>query len=214
LTQQDTEIKKLGRFITSLNAPNHIILLYDDPLDIETLKEEAEAREYGELEAPGAKGDETSQITDETPPLFMRRVEAQPSDLDALLREERRVDERGQENSIICAYNLTKFMEIDEEPRIEILSLHDYILFTKFTKGGITLIEATENALCNALGSHGADIVQRYIEQESRDREITSLSFRGYLDAMSGLLGSGAVPLTRLIYRRLFQMIRSSRECE
>jgi len=214
LTQQDTETKKLGRFITSLNAPNHIILLYDDPLDIETLKDEAKAREYGELEALGAKGDETSQKTDENPPLFMRRVEAQPSDLDALLREERRIDERGQENSIICAYNLAKFMEIGEEPRMEILSLHDHILFTKFTKGGITLIEATENTLYNALGSHGADIVQRYIEQESRDREVTPLSFRRYLDAMSGLLGSGAVPLTRLIYRRLFQMIRSSRECE
>lgn len=214
MTQQDTEAKKLCRFITYLNPPNHIILLYDDPLDIETLKDEAEAREYGELEASGAKGDEIPQAADAISPLFMRRVEAQLSDLDALLREERRIDERGQENSIICAYNLAKFMEIDEETRMEILSLHDYILFTKFTKGGITLIEATENALSNALGSHGADIVQRYIEQESGDREITPLSFRGYLDAMSGLLGSGAVPLTRLIYRRLFQMIRSSRECE
>lgn len=214
MTQQDTEIKKLSRFITSLNPPNHIILLYDDPLDIETLKDEAEAREYGELEAPGARGDETSQATDVIPPLFMRRVEEQLSDMDALLREERRIDERGQENSIICAYDLAKFMEIGEEPRMEILSLHDCILFTKFTKGGITLTEATENALFNTLGSHGADIVKRYIEQESRDRDITPLSFRGYLDAMSGLLGSGTVPLTRLIYRRLFQMMRSSRECE
>ena len=214
MIQQDTEIKKLGRFITSLNSPNHIILLFDDPLDIETLKDEAEAREYGELEAPGAKGDETSQVTDAIPPLFIRRVEEELADLDALLREERRIDERGQKNSIICAYDLTKFMEIGEEPRMEILSLHDHILFTKFTKGGITLTEATENALYNALGSHGADIVKRYIEQESGDREITPLSFRGYLDAMSGLLGSGAVPLTRLIYRRLFQMMRSSRECE
>ncbi len=214
MTQLDTETKKLSRFITYLNPPNHIILLYDDPFDIETLKDETEAREYGELEASGAKGDEIPQAADATPPLFMRRVEEQLSDLDALLREERRIDEREQENSIICAYNLTKFMEIDEEPRMEILSLHDYILFTKFTKGGITLIEATENALCSALGSHGADIVQRYIEQESGDREITPLSFRGYLDAMNGLLGSGAVPLTKLIYRRLFQMIRSSRECE
>ncbi len=206
MTQQDTEIKKLGRFITSLNAPSHIILLYDDPLDIEKLKDEAEAREYGELEAPGAKGDETSQATDVIPPLFMRRVEEQLSDMDALLREERRIDERGQENSIICAYDLAKFMEI--------LSLHDCILFTKFTKGGITLTEATENALFNTLGSHGADIVKRYIEQESGDRDITPLSFRGYLDAMSGLLGSGTLPLTRLIYRRLFQTMRSSRECE
>ena len=214
MTQLDTEIKKLGRFITSLNAPNHIILLYDDPLDIETLKDETEAREYDELEAPGAMGDETAQATDVIPPLYMRRVEEQLSDLDALLREEKRIDERGQENSIICAYKLAKFMEIGEEPRMEILSLHDHILFTKFTKGGITLIEATENTLHNALGSHGADIVQRYIEQKSRDQEITPLSFRGYLDTMSGLLGSGAVPLTRLIYRRLFQMMRSSRECE
>ena len=101
MTQQDTEAKKLGRFITSLNAPNHIILLYDDPLDIETLKDEAEAREYGELEAPGAKGDETSQVTDAIPPLFIRRVEEELADLDALLREERRIEERGQENSII-----------------------------------------------------------------------------------------------------------------
>ncbi len=144
----------------------------------------------------------------------MRRVEEQLSDLDALLREERRIDERGQKNSIICAYDLAKFMEIGEEPRMEILSLHDCILFTKFTKGGIKLTEATENALFNTLGSHGADIVKRYIEQESRDRDITPLSFRGYLDAMSGLLGSGTVPLTRLIYRRLFQKMRSSRECE
>ena len=214
MTQQDTEIKKLSRYITSLNAPNHIILLYDDPLDIETIKDEAEAREYGEPEALGAREDKTSQATDAIHPLFMRRVEEQLSNLDALLREERRIDEREQENSIICAYKLDKFMDIGEEPRMEILSLHDYILFTKFTKGGITLIEATENALCNALGSHGADIVQRYIEQESRGRDITPLRFRGYMDAMSGLLGSGAVPLTRLIYRRLFQMMRSSRECE
>jgi len=214
LTQQDTEIKKLSRFITSLNAPNHSILLYDDSLDIETIKDEAEAREYSEPEALGARGDKTSQATDAIPSLFMRRVEEQLSNLDALLREERRIDEREQENSIICAYNLDKFMDIGEEPRMEILSLHDYILFTKFTKGGITLIEATENALCNALGSHGADMVQRYIEQESRDQDFTPLRFRGYMDAMSGLLGSGAVPITRLIYRRLFQMMRSSRECE
>ena len=214
MIQQDTEIKKLGRFITSLNAPSHIILLYDDPLDIENLKDETEAREYDDLEASGARGDETSQATDVIPPLFMRRVEEQLSDLDALLREERKLDERRQEISIICAYDLAKFMEIGEESRMEILSLHDCILFTKFTKGGITLTEATENALYNALGSHGADIVKRYIEQESGDRDITPLSFRGYLDAMSGLLGSGTVPLTRLIYRRLFQTMRSSRECE
>jgi hypothetical protein len=159
-------------------------------------------------------GDETAQATDVISPLFMRRVEEQLSDLDALLREERRIDERGQKNSIICAYNLEKFMEIGEEPRMEILSLHDHILFSRFTRGGMALLEATENTLKNALGTPGADIVQRYIEQESRDREITPLSFRGYMDAMSGLLGSGAAPLTRLIYRRLFQMIRSSRECE
>ncbi len=96
MTQQDTEIKKLSRFITSLNPPSHIILLYDDPLDIETLKDETEAREYGELEAPGARGYETSQALDVIPPLFMRRVEEQLSDLDALLREERRIDERGR----------------------------------------------------------------------------------------------------------------------
>jgi hypothetical protein len=68
LTQQDTEIKKLSRFITSLNAPNHIILLYDDPLDVETLKDEAKAREYNGLESPGAMGDKTAQATDVIPP--------------------------------------------------------------------------------------------------------------------------------------------------
>jgi hypothetical protein len=144
----------------------------------------------------------------------VRRVEEQLSDVEKLLVEEKEIDERGQENSIICAYRLDKFMEIGEEPRMEILSLHDHILFTRFTSGGMALTEATENALNNALGTHGTDIVQRYIEQGRREREVTPLSFRGYMDAMSGLLGSGTEPLTRLIYRRLFQTIRSSRECE
>lgn len=214
MTQQDTEIKKLSRYITSLNGPNHIILLYDDPLNIETLKDEAEAREYGETSAPGYQQDETYQAADVAPPLFVRRVERQLSDVEKLLEEEKEIDERGQENSIICAYQLTTFMEIGEEPRMEILSLHDHILFTRFTRGGLALTEATENALNNALGTHGADIVQRYIVQEGREGEVTPLSFRVYMDAMSGLLGSGTEPLTRLIYRRLFQTIRSSRECE
>ena len=143
----------------------------------------------------------------------MRRVERQLSDLEKLLEEEE-LDERGQENSIICAYQLYNFMEIGEEPRMEILSLHDHILFTRFTRGGLALTEATENALNNALGTHGADIVHRYIEQKNREGEVTPQSFRGYMDALSGLLGSGTEPLTRLVYRRLFQTIRSSRECE
>ena len=214
MTQQDTEIKKLSRFITSLTPPNHIILFYDNPLDIEALKDETEAKEYDELEARKSLRDETAQSTDFISPLLVRKVDEQLNDLDTLLREERRINNREQGDSIICTYDLGKFMELNEEPRMEILSLHDHILFTKFTNGGMALIEATENALNNALGTHGADIIQRYIEQETGDREITPLSFRGYLDTMSGLLGSGAVPLTRLIYRRLFQMMRSSRECE
>ena len=212
MTQQTAEIEKLSEFITSLNPPTHIILLYDEPLDIETFKEETEAREYVELEALTAIVTEEPNMTEEHNPLFVRNVDEQLSDLDALLREERRIDERGQQNSVICTYDLEKFMEIGEDPRMEILSLHDHILFTEFTTGRKTLIEATETAINNALGSHGADILLRYIEQGSMDREIAPLSFQGYLDAMSKLLGGGAEPLTRLIYRRLFQTMRPSRE--
>jgi len=214
LTQQDTEIKKLGKYLTSLKPPNHIILLYDDPLDIENLKHEAQAREYFESEARRPAWVETSQETDIAQPLYVRRVEGQLSDMEGLLAEERRIDERGQEDSIICAYKLEKFMELGEEPRMEIISLHDHILFSRFTWGEMTLTEATENAINNALGPHGAEIVHRYIEQARQGHEGKPPSFRGYMAAMSGLLGGGAVPLTRLIYRRLFQTMRSSRECE
>lgn len=214
MTQQDMEINKLGGYIKSLSQPNHVMLLYEDPLDIETLKDETGAEEYNKHGTSGKRRTEPTQGTKAVSPLLLRRVEIHLPDIRDLLAKEREIEGRRQANSVICTYDLEKFMEVDEEPRMEILSLHDHVLFTKFTKGGIAITEAMEGALRCSLGTHGAEIVQRFVAHEMRGREATPLSIRGYVNAMNGLLGGGTEPITKLIYRRLFQTMRSSRECE
>ncbi len=55
-------------------------------------------------------------------------------------------------------------------------------------------------------------MIHRYMEREGIERGLTPLRFRKFLDTMQELLGSGAEPLTKQIYRRLFQNLMSSPE--
>ena len=200
--------------ISSLTPPTHSILFYKNPAEVNPVNEVTGARDYRFLSLQHGEAAKKG-LGDPTPRIFLRRVsEREIGDKERLLRKERRLNAKRRDATVICAYPIAPFTAQGEDTCIEVLSLHDYILFTEFTRGNMMLVDATQRAMSNSLGNHGAEILYRYIEQEGEGSISTPLRFRGYLNSMSGLLGEGAIPLTRIIYRKLFQTMRSSIECD
>lgn len=206
------EIQRLSSYLETVLAPAHILLLYETLPELEALKPKIGAKKYAELTVfirPSKNDPKLMAETEDT--CFIRHVgDGELSKPERLVRTERRIQETRPSTRIVCAYNTEKLIGLGEELCVEIFSLHDYILFTRFSKGGINLLESMERALTEALGQHGAEMVHRYMEREGIERGSTPLHFRQFLDAMHELLGGGAEPLARLIYRRLFQTLRSS----
>jgi hypothetical protein len=210
LSLNPLEIQRLSSYFETVLAPAHILLLYETSPELEALKPKIRAKKYAELTvfSRPSKNDPKLEAKASS---FIRHVgDEELSKPERLVRTERRIQEIHPSTRIVCAYNTEKMIGLGEELCVEIFSLHDYILFTRFTNGGINLLESMERTLTEALGQHGAEMVHRYMEREGIERGSTPLHFRQFLDAMHELLGGGAEPLARLIHRRLFQTLRSS----
>ena len=209
------EITKLSAYLKSMDSPSHILLIYDSPSELEALKHDVAPRKYAHITVSyGKKSQKKKQAANTSGEGWVLRhvVDIDPSKTDKLVRTEKRLQERRIPPRIICAYRTQKILGLGEDVGIDIFSAHDYILFTRFSNGGITLLNSTSRTLSETLGNHGAEMIHRYMEREGIERGLTPLRFRQFLDTMQELLGSGAEPLTRLIYRRLFQNLMSSPE--
>ena len=209
------EITKLCAYLKSIDSPSHILLIYDSPSELEALRHDVAPQKYAHLTLSyGKKSQRKETTTDNMEKGWVLRhvVDTDPSRADKLVRTERRLQERRIPPRIICAYRTQKILGLGEDVGTDIFSAHDYILVTRFSNGGITLLNSTSKALSEALGNHGAEMIHRYMEREGIERGLTPLRFRQFLDTLQELLGSGAEPLTMLIYRRLFQNLRSNQE--
>ncbi len=113
---------------------------------------------------------------------------------------------------VMCAYPIKPFIGLGEDACVEILSLHHHVLFTKFSKGGLILLESAETAMNDALGRRGAEMISNYLEQKGIERCMIPLKLPRYVELLHELLGTGALPLMQIAYRRLFQRLRSSPE--
>ncbi len=129
-----------------------------------------------------------------------------------LIRTERRMQERRMLMRVMCAYPIKPFIGLGEDACVEILSLHHHVLFTRFSKGGLTLLESAETAMHDALGRRGAEMIHNYLEQKGVEKNMIPLKLPRYTDLLKELLGTGAIPLMRITYRKLFQKLRSSPE--
>jgi hypothetical protein len=215
LSQEHLEIKRLSSHLESLSPPAHVILLYGPAHELEPLKRELRTREYPLLTMPSTRTLNTATpLKGEEPGCWaLRCLDAgEFSDPGKIIRTERRIQERRPVDRVMCAYPLGRLIGLGEDHCVTILSLHDSILFTRFTKGGLVFLESAEEALSSALGPRGAEMIHNYLEERGIERSCVTLQFERCLEALRALLGTGADPLARLTYQTLFRKLRSSPE--
>ena len=216
MSLKNNEIRKLSSHLRSIDPPAHLMLLYGAPWEIEALKRGIRAREYPSFTVP--RRDQRGIMTHTQEALrldgwALRCVrEEEFSDAERLIRAERRMAQRRLPTRVACAYPIEQFLGLGELTCVDILAYHNSVLFARFSKGSLMLLESTEKALSSALGQKGAEMIRSYMEQKGIEMCTVPLKFPRYLDSLQELLGKGARPLTRLTYKNLFRRLRSSPE--
>jgi hypothetical protein len=216
LSLKNPDIWRLVSHLQSLSSPAHVILFYGVLTELEDLKQGINAHEYPRLTVPPGGRQYSRSLPDDgekSAGWALRRLrEDEFSNPGKLIRTERRIQERRTPMRVACAYPIERFLGLGEDACIDILSLHSYAFFAKFSRGGLMLLESAENALSSALGRRGAEMIHNYLDQRGMERCTIPLRFPEYSDMLRELLGRGAHSLLLITYRNLFQKMRSSPE--
>ncbi|MCW3978991.1 MAG: hypothetical protein NWF12_04520 [Candidatus Bathyarchaeota archaeon] len=216
MSLKNPDTQRLASYLQSLIPPAHVILLYGAPSELESVKLEIKAHEYPCLTVPPREPMNFKVLPYEAKKLdgwALRCVRGEGFTSPVkLIRTERRMQERRMLMRVMCAYPIKPFIGLGEDACVEILSLHHHVLFTRFSKGGLILLESAETAMHDALGRRGAEMIHNYLEQKGVERNMIPLKLPRYVDLLHELLGKGVLPLMQITYRKLFQRLRSSPE--
>lgn len=208
------ETRSIPNFLNSLQPPVHVILLYTEPSELDDIKSKIMV-EASSSETPHKAADRvySASLTPEGTAkgwvinTFGREALSDPARLIGL---EERVREARQPQMVLCAYPLMHITELNESIFIDILSLHDYVLFSRFVEGQKMVIEAVEEALRSSLGDSGSEMIYRFAHHMGIEREQIPGELQRFRLVLRKLLGIGADLLERFIFRRLYLKLRSS----
>jgi len=216
LSLYNPEIRKLVFHLLSIDPLAHVILFYGLFSELEDLKQGINAHGYPSLTLPLGGRQNFRFLQDDGEKYSgwaLRRLrDDEFSNPGKLIRTERKIQERRTSMRVACAYPLERFLWLGEDACIDILLLHSQVFFTRFSRGGLMLLESAENALSSALGRRGAEMIHNYLEQRGMERCTIPLKFPEYSDMLRELLGRGAHSPKRITYRNLYQRMRSSSE--
>ncbi len=135
-------IKRLGRqsilnFIQSLSPPVHVILFYVKTLKLVNIEFQIEVQGSAEAETDSTDNVRGANLTkDDINNWVIRNMNSEDlSNPERLIEIEERISETRQPPQVLCAYPLKKALELDKSILVKILSLHDYVLFSRFAEG-------------------------------------------------------------------------------
>ena len=208
------ETGSILEFLNSLQPPVHVILLCNEPTNVDEIESEMMIGA-----SPGSTSEHAADqvygfsLTTEfaTSGWVINRVGRDAlSDPTGLIRLEERIRDERQPQMALCTYPLMHLIELAETSFIDILSLHDYILFSRFAEGRRMLLEAVDEALKSSLGGSGSEMLYRFARNMDIEREQIPRKLRRFRLVLRELLGIGANVLERFIFRRLYLKLRKS----
>lgn len=207
------ETQKISSFLETLRPPVHVIILDGDLSELNEPDSKTMV-ETSETTVPRYASDLSPHLTRQQATLqdwVINRVERKViSEPAYLLEMEEKVHEKGGPAKTICAYPLTQVIELDERLFSEILSMHDYIIFSQFSNGQRLLRESVEEALEGALGRGGSEVIYTFIGYMGIERGRIPLKLRQLRSVLRRVLGLGADVVERHIFRRLYLKLRSN----
>jgi len=217
------ETGSILEFLNSLQPPVHVILLCMEPTNVDEIESEmmvgASSRATSGHAADQLYGFSLRECA--TSGWVINRVGRSGwvinrvgrdalSDLTGLIRLEERIRDERQPQMALCTYPLMHLIELAETSFIDILSLHDYILFSRFEEGRRILLEAVDEALKSSLGGSGSEMLYRFARNMDIEREQIPGELRRFRLVLRELLGIGANVLERFIFRRLYLKLSKS----
>ena len=207
------ETGSILEFLNSLQPPVHVILLCMEPTNVDEIESEmmvgASSRATSGHAADQLYGFSLRECA--TSGWVINRVGRDAlSDLTGLIRLEERIRDERQPQMALCTYPLMHLIELAETSFIDILSLHDYILFSRFEEGRRILLEAVDEALKSSLGGSGSEMLYRFARNMDIEREQIPRKLRRFRLVLRELLGIGANVLERFIFRRLYLKLSKS----
>jgi len=207
------ETGSILEFLNSLQPPVHVILLCMEPTNVDEIESEmmvgASSRATSGHAADQLYGFSLRECA--TSGWVINRVGRDAlSDLTGLIRLEERIRDERQPQMALCTYPLMHLIELAETSFIDILSLHDYILFSRFEEGRRILLEAVDEALKSSLGGSGSEMLYRFARNMDIEREQIPGELRRFRLVLRELLGIGANVLERFIFRRLYLKLSKS----
>jgi len=136
-------IKRLEResilnFLHSLSPPVHVILFYVKTPELVDIESKIAVQRSVEAETDATDQVRGANLTkDDINNWAIRNVNSEDlSNPEKLIEIEERISETRQPPQALCAYPLKKALELDKSILVKILSLHDYVLFSRFAEGG------------------------------------------------------------------------------
>ncbi|KON30684.1 hypothetical protein AC482_03285 [miscellaneous Crenarchaeota group-15 archaeon DG-45] len=207
------ESRNILEFLNALQPPVHIILLNAEPserVDLPEMLAEATRSATSEHEANRLHGVSLLTAGSETGWEINDIESDRLSEPSELLRMEEKIKADRKPRMVMCIYPLTQTMELGEVLFIDIISLHDYIIFSSYEEGGRLLLKAVEKALTSALGDSGSEMLYRFARQMGVERERIPCELRQFRRILRDLLGIGAEFLEKAIFRRLYLELGSS----
>lgn len=213
MATETLETQRLLNFLDALRPPVHVIILYGDPSELDIILDSMRVEEF-HSEAPhyAAESDLGSHLIQGVVNRWLLNRVGQDafSDLMGFIETEERIRDSQQPRMVMCAYPLNHFVKLDMSIFVDILSIHDYVLFSRFMEGQNMVLEAMEEALDSALGLSGSEMIYRIAENWGVDRGQIARSLRQFMLVLREVLGVGADFLERFIFRRLYLKLRSS----
>ena len=206
------ETQSVLNFLDSLRPPVHVILIYEEPSELEDIESEITVETL--RVTPQYVMDQVYSVSMPRKPdaskWVFHRVEPETlSNIERLIGFEERMRETRQPPMALCAYPLKQFIERDTSIFVDILSLHDYVLFSRFEEGQKMMLKAMEEALEHTLGRSGSEMIYSFAQQMGIYREQVPSNLRRFRRVLQELLGIGADFLERLIFKRLYLKLRS-----
>jgi len=206
------ETESVLNFLDSLPPPVHVILLYGEPPELDDIESKImvetprEDQQYPTDQVPGVILTRKGDVNRWT----IHRVEPEAfSNLEKLMRFEEGIRKSRQPPMALCAYPLKHVMELDMSVFVDIFSLHDYVMFSKFVEGQKVVQEAVEEALERTLGRSGSETIYRFARNMGIKRRQVPNNLRRFRRVLREFLGTGADFLERVIFQRLYLKLRS-----
>lgn len=221
MTLEQFKMWSAPNFLNYLQPPAHVILLYGDFLELDDITSNIMVKAYEPSATLHLDADQNnsgpSTQNGAVNSWVIYRVESDAlSNLERLIGFERRIRDAHQPPMALCAYPLKLVIELDMSVFVDILSLHDYILFPRFIKGQMMVLEAVEEVLMSVFGRSGSEIIYHFTQQMGIERGKLPIKLRRFRHVLRKLLGFGAEFLERLVFQRLYFKLRSYPEvvCE